>query len=210
MHDCEAPARLTDGFRRFRRRYYEDESSLFHDLVHNGQSPRVMMIACSDSRVTPSLVFDTGPGELFVVRNVANLVPPAEFDDHRHGTSAALEFAVERLKVAHIIVQGHSRCGGIQSLLEGIGGQYTRPWLTIAARARAEVLAQHPQADPKDQAHALGQASILVSLENLLSFDNVRRAVVRGELTLHGWYFDLEAGRMLRYEGTSQRFENLA
>ena len=210
MSDHDATERLVDGFRSFRSRYYEQDPALFQELVQKGQNPRIMMVACADSRITPSFVYSLEPGELFVVRNVANLVPPAELDGHLHGTSAAVDFAVEHLKVEHIIINGHSHCGGIQSLLEGAEGRYMRPWVEIAKDARTSMLAQYPNASPEEQAKALGQAAILVSLENLLSFDSVRRRVVRGDLQLHGWYFDLDEGRLLRYERKTQRFERLA
>ncbi|MHB8253560.1 MAG: carbonic anhydrase [Acidiferrobacter sp.] len=210
MNDRNATHRLVDGFRNFRNRYYEEDPALFQELVQKGQSPRIMMVACSDSRITPSLVFNPEPGELFVVRNVANLIPPAELDGHLHGTSAAVDFAVEQLKVEHIIINGHSHCGGIRSLLDGAEGRYMQPWMEIAKDARKNVLAQHPNAGPEQQAKALEQAAILISMENLLSFDSIRRRVVRGDLQIHGWYFDLDEGQLLRYEQKTQSFERLA
>jgi len=210
MDDHDVTQRLIDGFRDFRSRYYQEDPALFQELVQNGQNPRIMMVACADSRITPSLVFNPNPGELFVVRNVANLVPPAELDGHLHGTSAAVDFAVEQLKVEHIIINGHSHCGGIKSLLDGAEGRYMQPWVEIAKDARTNVLAQYAGASPEQQAKALEQAAILISMENLLSFDSVRRRVIRGDLQLHGWYFDLDEGHLLRYERKTHSFERLA
>ncbi|HUW98372.1 MAG TPA: carbonic anhydrase [Acidiferrobacter sp.] len=209
MDDHDAPRRLADGFRKFRTHYYDEDPTLYQKLVQNGQSPRVMMVACADSRIMPSRVFNPDPGDLFVVRNVANLVPPAELDGHLHGTSAAVDFAVEQLRVEHIIINGHSHCGGIKSLFDGAEGRYMQPWVEIAKDARADVLAQHADASPEQQEKALEQAAILISMENLLSFDSVRRRVIRGDLEIHGWYFDLDKGQLLRYERKTRSFEQL-
>ncbi len=207
MTHGETITRLIDGFARFRKHYYEDDRSLYESLVREGQRPKTLLIACVDSRVSPSTTLQAAPGEMLVVRNVANLVPPAESDDHRHGTSAAIEFAVDVLGVEHVIVYGHSFCGGIAALLNQTGGTYVGPWMRIAERAREEVLRDHASADPHAKARALERAAILVSLENLLTFDGVRRRVVRGDLRLHGWYFEMEEGALWVHRGESGRFE---
>lgn len=202
--------KLIAGFGQFRHRYYEEDPQLFRELTTRGQKPTVLMIACSDSRVTPSVTFDSGPGEIFMVRNVANLVPPSEADGHLHGTSAAIEFAVEKLEVEHIIVNGHSQCGGIEALWSGLRGNFIGPWVDIAREAREEVMKKYGDASPEEQRAALEKAAMLVSLENLLTFPSVRRRVVRGDLKLHGWYFDLEEGRLYGYEPLARRFAPLA
>ncbi|MHB1201916.1 MAG: carbonic anhydrase [Acidithiobacillus sp.] len=201
---------LIAGFSRFRTQYYESEPQLFQDLVAKGQHPKTLMIACSDSRVTPAATYDSGPGEIFMVRNVANLVPPSELDGHLHGTSAAIEFAVESLGVENIIINGHSHCGGIKALMSGEGGTYVGPWMDIARDARADVLREYAGASPAEQTRALEKAAMVVSLENLLTFSSVRHRVVRGELQLHAWYFDLDEGRLYGYQLDNRRFEPLA
>ncbi|MEK7696945.1 MAG: carbonic anhydrase, partial [Pseudomonadota bacterium] len=151
----EAIQKLIRGFHRFRTRYFETEQTLYQRLTQQGQSPQIMVIACCDARVDPALITDSDPGDLFVVRNVANLVPPQETGGHYHGTSAAIEFAVRSLRVRHIIVRGHARCGGIHALLQGSGdanasGQYIQPWMAIADEARTVALAAH--GDPSSDA----------------------------------------------------------
>lgn len=201
---------MIDGFKDFHHTYYEERPDFFDTLVEKGQSPKVMLIGCSDSRVTPTSLYGNEPGDIFVVRNVANLVPPAEQDGHLHGTSAAVDFAVSHLEVEHIIINGHSHCGGMKALLNGTEGKYVGPWVEIAKDARSDVMREYADASPEEQARALEKASILVSLENLLTFDSVRRHVVRGELQLHGWYFDMEEGALLAYNVGKQKFDRLA
>lgn len=203
---------LVAGFRRFQSAYYGEQRELVERLARQGQSPKVMVVACCDSRVDPAIVTDCDPGDLFVVRNVANLVPPCETGGGYHGTSAALEFAVRCLHVGHVIVMGHARCGGIRALLGDIRfdddvGQFITPWMSIAAAAQAEVALAHPNADPDARAAACERAAIRVSLRNLMSFPFVRAAVDAGRLALHGWYFDIERGALLRYVPQTDTFE---
>ena len=173
-----------------------------------------MVIACCDARVDPAIVLDCDPGDLFVVRNVANLVPPHETTGHYHGTSAALEFAVTCLKVEHVIVLGHAQCGGIRALLGDIrfedgAGQFIQPWMTIAREASEQVRAQMPSASREAQACACEQAAVKVSLRNLLSFPFVQRRVGTGALTLHGWYFAMDSGELLHHDPESGAFRPL-
>jgi carbonic anhydrase len=182
--------KLIEGFQRFRAHHYERGGTPFKQLVSQGQSPKIMVVACSDSRVDPAIVTDCDPGDLFVVRNVANLVPPYEEGGGYHGTSAALEFAVSCLRVEHVIVMGHARCGGIRALLgnirfEGGTGQFITPWMSIAEEARREVAATHAAADADVRAAACERAAMRVSLGNLTSFPFVRDAVAAGRL--HGY-----------------------
>lgn len=201
---------LIAGFRRFQSEYY-DRRKLFARLTREGQAPRVMVIACCDSRVDPAIITDCDPGDLFVVRNVANLVPPCETGGNYHGTSAALEFAVRTLHVEHVIVLGHASCGGIRALLAGDrggpeGAQFVGPWMSIAEEARREALAAEPQSG-EEQARACELASIRVSVRNLESFPFVKAAVAEGALALHGWYFDLVRGELLRHAAPCDAFE---
>ena len=186
---------LIEGYRRFRDTAWPEHRARFERLAEAGQRPRTMVIACADSRVDPQMIFGAGPGELFVVRNVANLVPPYMPDQSCHGTSAALEFAVRGLGVAEIIVLGHGLCGGVQGLLEGVPdslSDFMRPWMQVAARARREVLAC-TAVDPQLQGE---QAVIRVSLDNLRTFPWVVAREAAGLLALRGAHFDVRTGRL--------------
>ncbi len=200
------------GFRGFQEEYFRSDHELFNSL-QKGQRPKVLLVGCSDSRVDPSLMVRSEPGDLFIIRNVANLVPPCEHDHSYHGVSAALEYAVCHLMVEHIIVLGHSNCGGIRSLMEGIPddshNEYISKWVNIAARARKKVLDTFSGSTPERQAKACEHASILVSLENLLTFSWVRERVDAGLLDLHGWYFEIETGNLYSYHPASGEFELL-
>ena len=206
--------KLIEGFQRFRAHHYERDGTPFKQLVSQGQSPRIMVIACCDSRVDPAIVTDCDPGDLFVVRNVANLVPPFEGSGGYHGTSAALEFAVRCLNVGHVIVMGHARCGGIRALLGDIrfadgAGQFIAPWMSIAEQARREVAATHAADDADTRAAACERAAVHVSLDNLMTFPFVCEAVAAKRLQLHGWYFDLDHGQLHGYDPASDRFQLL-
>ncbi len=190
---------LIEGYRRFRATAWQQRRTLFRELAARGQSPRAMVITCADSRLDPQLVFDAAPGEIFVVRNVANLVPPYEPDAAYHGTSAAIEFAVRSLKVEHVIVLGHAQCGGIGALLRGAGesgADFIRHWMEIAAPARERALAA-TGGDAERAQTVCEHESIKVSLAHLLTFPWVKERVESGALTLHGWYFGIESGELL-------------
>lgn len=200
---------LIEGFRVFRENYYETNRPLFDALIAQGQAPKVMMIGCSDSRVDPLLITGAGPGDVFVVRNVANLVPPYDPDGRYHGTSAALEFAVRVLAVEHIVVLGHARCGGVQALLEGsplagTSDDFLGAWMRIAwlARSRAEALAP---AGPERQ-RACEHETVKVSLANLASFPWIAERIAAGRLALHGWHFELAGARLTRLDPAEGRF----
>jgi len=199
--------RLIEGFHRFRAGYYQEHRALFEDLAARGQSPRAMVVSCADSRVDPGLIFDAAPGEIFVVRNVANLVPPYTPSASYHGTSAALEFAVRALAVAHVVVLGHARCGGITALLQGPAeaqGEFVPAWMGIAAPARERALAAGGPAQAVQC--ACEHEAIKVSLANLMTFPWVEERVAKGALALHGCHFDPAAGELLRL-GPTGRFE---
>lgn len=203
--------KLIDGFSRFRAEHFETEDSLYQRLTREGQSPRIMLIACCDSRVDPAIITDCDPGDLFVVRNVANLVPPCETAGHYHGTSAALEFAIRCLNVEHVIVLGHARCGGIRALLRGIDGadglgQFITPWMAIADEARKHVLTTAANDSGNAAERACEQAAIRISLQNLMTFQWVRERVDAGSLNLHGWYFDMDHGELLCYNPATAGF----
>ncbi len=194
---------LLDGYRKFRQTDWPNRKTLFQDLAQRGQRPAAMVIACSDSRVDPAMIFGTGPGEMFVVRNVANLVPPYAPDGAYHGTSAALEFGVRTLEVSELIVLGHAMCGGVRLLLEGgeDGTDFIGSWVRIAQTARARVLACHP-ADPQT---ACEEETVRLSLANMRTFPWVAEREADGRLSLHGAMFDIRTGILQRL-GPDDRF----
>lgn len=204
---------LVEGFQRFRERHFERNDSLYQQLVKEGQTPKTLVVACCDSRVDPALVLDCEPGDLFVIRNVANLVPPSENRAGHHGTTAAIEYAIRILNVEHIIVLGHAHCGGINTLMKtgGAGNpdSYMDDWMCLAESARASVIADMPDATQQERIRACEQRAILVSLDNLMTFSWVQERVVAGSLTLHGWYFDIEHGQLLRFNNGARQFEAL-
>ena len=206
------PQQLIAGFQRFRERALANGNAQFRELVEFGQTPSTLVVGCCDSRVDPALIMDCAPGDLFVIRNVANLVPPAENQGHYHGTSAALEFGVCNLGVQHIIVLGHAQCGGIHALLEGgVAGDdsFIAEWMRIADAARKRVEQEHTGASSKERHRDCEQQAILVSLNNLMTFSWIRERVEQGKLALHGWYFDIERGELLGYNAAENRFEAL-
>ena len=210
MTDSELQ-KLVDGFGRFRAKHFDTTDSLYQRLTSQGQSPRIMVIACCDSRVDPAIITDCDPGDLFVVRNVANLVPPCETGGNYHGTSAALEFAVRTLEVKHVIVLGHSRCGGISTLLRGRqetgdNGQFIQPWMQIAAEAESTVRQAGLDPTSQEAARLAEKTAVRVSLRNLSSFPWVKDRVAQGQLQLHGWYFDMDQGELLRFSPDAARY----
>jgi len=203
---------LIAGFQRFRERNLTGGNAQFRELVEFGQTPSTLVVGCCDSRVDPALILDCAPGDLFVIRNVANLVPPSENQGHYHGTSAALEFGVCNLAVQHIIVLGHAQCGGIHALLEGgvtSEDSFIAEWMSIASAARQRIERELAGAGSKERHRACEQQAILVSLDNLMTFSWIRERVEQGRLALHGWYFDIERGELLGYNAASSRFETL-
>ena len=208
-----SPQQLIEGFRRFREQHFAHNDALYRQLVEQWQAPNILVVACCDSRVDPSLVLDCAPGDLFVIRNVANLVPPAENQGQYHGTSAALEFGVRNLGVQHIIVLGHAHCGGIRTLMETGGANqldsYIGDWMHLVENACAGVQKEMPGASMEAQVRACEQRAILISLRNLMTFPWIRESVEKGALTLHGWYFDIKHGQLLRYNPATSVFESL-
>ncbi len=203
--------RMMAGFRRFRERFFT-EPSVYGRLASDGQHPKTLMIACSDSRVDPAILFSSSPGEMFVVRNVANLVPPFEGSGGFHGVSSAIEFAVINLQVENIVVLGHRQCGGIRSLFEPQivrqGGFFTQ-WMTIAAQAKGKVLQKFPDADVETKCRECEKESIVTSLENLRTFPFIETAVAERGLQLLGVYFDLENGQLWHYDDSLGAFQEV-
>lgn len=209
----EFPDRLIDGYQAFRAGRYPTEEERYRRLADAGQKPQIMIIGCCDSRVSPEVIFDAGPGEIFVVRNVANLVPPYSPDGELHGTSAALEFAVVALKVKHIVVMGHGRCGGIGAALsEGdeplTPGDFIGKWMSMidgtATRVREDASIPH-----EHKQRFLEHEGVKISLSNLLSFPCVQQRHEKGSLRLHGAWFDVSEGELHVLDPATRRFKVL-
>jgi carbonic anhydrase len=205
------PERLTEGYRAFLGGRFTSERSRYEMLAKAGQRPEVFIVGCVDSRVSPEVIFNAAPGEMLVARNVANLVPP--FEDARtsqHGTSAALEFAVQALEVKHIVVLGHAFCGGIRAFADEQAplspGDFIGHWMSQIAPA-AESLGPRGKDDGGEYLHRLEFASVELSLKNLMTFPWVRARVERGALHLHGAYFGVANGRLLVRDPATGRFE---
>jgi carbonic anhydrase len=206
---------LLNGFRKFRELYYRKSPDLYRDLLSHGQNPRFAVVACSDSRVDPAIVLQTEPGDIFSVRNVAALVPPYEEDGRYHGTSAALEFAVKGLGVEHIIIIGHAHCGGIAAMVrkqEGgdAGGTFIAAWTGLLREARERALAADPELEGELLLSASERQAVLLSLDNLTTFQFVRDAVAAGDLSLHGWYLNIFEGALEIWNPDSQTFEQVS
>ncbi len=205
---------LIEGYRRFRAGSYIEQRQRYDALADKGQSPKLLVISCSDSRVDPTRVFDSDPGQMFVIRNVANLVPPYDLDNHQHSTSAAIEYAVTQLKVHHVVVLGHARCGGIQASLDGTfdnaapgEGGFIDKWMNMIAPARDTIRAAAALSPDIDAASALELAAIRMSLANLRSFPFVKAAEEEGTLQLQGALFDIADGHLHVLNKDSGKFE---
>ncbi len=201
------PARLVDGYRAFVDTRLPLERSRFEKLAASGQRPEVMVICCCNSRVSPEVIFDAHPGELFVVRNVANLVPPYSPSGFTHGVSAALEFAVQGLGVKYIVVMGHTHCGGIRAYSEHRNrlnpGDFIDNWMSLITPAAAAVSEAGGAAD---YLRRLEQASIVATMDNLMTFPWIRSRVEDRQLDLLGAYFDVGTGDLTVYDRASRAF----
>lgn len=201
---------LIAGYRAFRRERYAEEAARYRALAA-GQRPKVMAIGCCDSRVDPATIFSAGPGELFVVRNVANLVPPAEPHGDYHGTSAAIEFAVTGLQVEAIVVMGHASCGGVTAFLDGLydppAGGYIARWVSLMKAAHPDAVNHAAGRAPEAMQQAMEEANVRQSLRNLRTFDFVDERVGDGRLTLHGAYFGVASGVLSLLNPETDTFE---
>lgn len=203
---------LLKGHQKFRERHFNSKDSTFTELVRQGQRPKILMVACSDSRVDPALVMDCQPGDLFVIRNVANLVPPYEEDLSYHGTSAALEFGVCVLGIRHVILFGHTQCGGIQALLEHSHEKcgpksFLVKWMELAKAAHDTTLSCHPNIPLDEKAILCGQYSLINSLKNLKTFPWVQERLNQNTLCLHAWNFDMSQGTLEAYDERHNGFK---
>lgn len=195
------PENLIDRYQRFKHRIYVPNADQYEELARYGQSPDTMLISCCDSRVDPETIFNAMPGELFVIRNVANLVPPYETGGKFHGVSAGIEFAVLNLRVKNLIVMGHSGCGGVKAALNQHAAiqteaQFISRWMSMLDDARLSVLASHQMASESVRLKALEQAAVRTSIKNLRTFPFIKEAENKGRLNLHGAYFEIASGTL--------------
>src|SRR5947209_3418596 len=193
------PQRLIDGYGAFTSGRLQSEQSRYRELAERGQTPEIMVIGCCDSRVSPEVIFDARPGELFVVRNVANLVPPYETDGKYHGVSAALEFGVGVLKVKHIVILGHAHCGGVRAFAEDAEpispGDFVGRWMSLMAPA-AEKVGPRGKLSRAEFLERMEKASVVNTLDNLMTFPRLNKLIERGAVSIHGAYFGVATGQL--------------
>ncbi|MCX7122643.1 MAG: carbonic anhydrase [Gammaproteobacteria bacterium] len=211
--------KLIRGYFKFKTQYYQPSflNELMQTLAKEGQKPKIMIIGCCDSRVDPNTLFNCSPGQLFTVRNVANLVPPCDPSPHHHSTSSALEFAVQALHVEHIIILGHSQCGGIKALLNMPDSTLTNPsdngfiynWMKIAKEAKSKALIERKGKSRATQARFCEEEALKISLSNLKTFPWIAKKVTSGALSLHAWRFDLVTGNLQHFVEKTNRFEDV-
>ncbi|WP_253306722.1 carbonic anhydrase [unidentified bacterial endosymbiont] len=195
--------RILKGYQVFRARYALGDRSIMHSLARQGQRPEVMVVACCDSRVDPALILQCDPGDLFVVRNVANIVPPYEKDEAHHGTSAALEFGICCLKVSHLVILGHSQCGGIQALLNNgsePSNDFISHWVSLI---------QPPAGNLPSTSDECAQLALKQSQQHCMTFPWIADRVQQQLLTIHLWYFDIQTGQIFAYAEDQQRYQPL-
>lgn len=205
------PKQLLDGYRDFMSGRYADERDRYHKLADDGQKPQTMIIACCDSRAAPETIFGAGPGEMFVLRNVANLVPRFEPDGGQHGTSAGIEYATQVLGVKNIIIMGHGRCGGINAALNPMAaplaeGDFIGKWLTLLEPVRAQ-FGDNRLLTAGEQQTMLERVSIRNSVANLRTFPYVKDGEAKGTLAVHGAWFDIKTGELWIMDSETGEFE---
>lgn len=188
--------KLLNGYEKFYDDFFVKQPEVYEKLVYEGQSPKTLVIACSDSRVDPSILFNTSPGDIFVIRNVANLVPPFDSDmSHCHGTSAAIEYAVNHLKVENIVILGHSHCGGIKALFDehSADNTFINTWLNIVDENKvSDFLSEYSE----QNSCMCEKKAIQISMDNLLTFPFVKDSVETRNLNIYGWYFNMQTGKL--------------
>jgi len=206
--------RLLKGFADFRLGYYREHLDLFEKLATEGQSPKILIIGCADARVDPGILTQTRPGDIFTVRNIAAMVPPAQIppDQAQHGTSAAIEFAVRGLDVEHVVILGHALCGGIAALVDGsksdaAGYDYLSTWISVARNVR-DIAVNDLAGRPREEiVRAVEQASVVNSVANLMGFPWLAERVRAGKLVLHAWWFNLKEGQLYAFNSGTATFE---
>lgn len=191
--------KMLQGYQAFREKYALGDHSVMRHLADVGQTPKIMVVACCDSRVDPAVILQCGPGDLFVTRNVANIIPPYEKDAGHHGTSAALEFGICYLNVAHLVILGHSQCGGINALLGGEKlkhDDFISNWVSLITVQKS---------DPKDADH-FAKSALIQSYQHCLTFPWIKEKVDQKKLIIHLWYFDIETGKIFTYSYTQKQY----
>lgn len=206
--------KLIKGNKKFKNSKFQKLETKFTNLVEYGQKPEVLFIGCSDSRVVPDLIVDTKPGDMFILRNIGNFVPPYKKDNDFHGSSAAIEYAVSVLGVKDIIVCGHSHCGACASLYDDLSDKeeliHVRKWLELGKKAKKDAKKAIKKKDSKEKLFRLTEkSSIKHQLSNLLTYPEILKKVNKGELELHGWYYKIESGTIEYYDGKSKSFKEL-
>jgi carbonic anhydrase len=194
--------KIIEGYKAFRQKYAHGDNSIMRSLAHRGQQPNIMMVSCCDSRVDPALILQCDPGDLFIVRNVANIVPPYEKDEAHHGTSAALEFGICYLQVKHLIILGHSECGGINALINNKDlhqNDFITRWVSlikteVTASSNSNYLAKHALKD---------------SYQNCLTFPWIKERVEKQQLIIHLWFFDIKEGAVFTYSHAHGHYQEL-
>lgn len=204
---------LIKGNQEFRDQKFLELEDELKDLVKNGQRPEVLFIGCSDSRVTPDLMLGSKPGDMFILRNVGNFVPPYKHDEDFHGSAAAIEYAIAVLKVKHIIVCGHSHCGACKSLYEDIPDNssfvHIKTWLTLGAKAKEVTLKNGNFTTEEEKYRATERNSIIHQLDNLLTYPEVAKLHDEGKLKVHGWYYDIETAQIDYFDKKNDKFKPL-
>jgi carbonic anhydrase len=193
---------LIAGYQLFREKYVHDDKSIMQSLSRDGQQPKIMIVACCDSRVDPALILQCAPGDLFVVRNVANIIPPYEKDEAHHGTSAALEFAVRHLEVKHLIIWGHSQCGGIKTLLNNQGREqddFITNWVSLMKIPNAK----------QNNVDDYTKLVLKQSYQNCMTFPWINQKVCEKKLVIHLWFFDIKTGQIFTYSNERKSYEFL-
>jgi len=205
---------LKIGNQLFRDTKFKEYKNDFETLVEKGQTPEILFIGCSDSRVVPDLIISSKPGDMFIIRNAGNFVPPYKDDNDYHGTTATIEFAISVLNIKHIIVCGHSNCGACKSLYMDLENNnsliHMKKWLQLGMKAKEEVLRKFDFFEDEDRIYrATEKISVIHQLENLLTFPEIKKRIKEGTLNIHGWHYKIEDGTIEYYNNMKKRFENL-
>jgi carbonic anhydrase len=205
--------RLLKGFADFRMGYYREHPDLFKRLATEGQSPKILIIGCADSRVDPGILTQTRPGDIFTVRNIGAMVPPAQPDERQHGTSSAIEYAIRGLDVEHVVVLGHALCGGVAALVDAerssayASWDYLSTWTAVARDVRNIAMRELKDQPREALVRAIEHASVLNSVANLMTFPWLAERVEAGKLVIHGWWFTLVEGQLYAFNPTTARFD---
>ena len=193
--------KLIKGYKKFRSKYTESHEFIMRYLYQNGQSPKSMIIGCCDSRVDPAIILQCNPGDLFIVRNIANIVPPYQKDGSYHGTSSALEYGIRYLNIEHLILLGHSECGGIHALLNraDLKDDFITSWVSIVKDTHNNCL----------DSNEYSKLALKKSFDNAMSFPWIKEKVKGGRLMVHLWYFDIKLGALFSYDHTTKNFKEI-